>query len=46
MNSRKRQNISLINDATELNDCVKKPDSISSKIFNENLVAVHNIKQK
>ena len=46
MNLRKRQNISLINDATELNDFVKKPDFISSKIFNENLVAVHNIKQK
>ena len=27
---RKRQNISLINDATKLNDCVKKPDFISS----------------
>ena len=46
MNLRKRQNISLITDATILNDCVKKPDFISSKIFNENLVAVHNIKQK
>ena len=46
MNLRKRQNISLINDATKLNDFVKKPDFISSKIFNENLVAVHNIKQK
>ena len=46
MNLRKQQNISLINDATKLNDCVKKPDFISSKIFNENLVAVHKIKQK
>ena len=46
MNLRKRQNISLINDATKLNDFVKKPNFISSKIFNENLVAVHNIKQK
>ena len=46
MNLRKRQNISLITDATKLNYCVKKPDFISSKIFNENLVAVHNIKQK
>ena len=46
MNLRKRQNISLINDATKLNDLVKKPNFISSKIFNENLVAVHNIKQK
>ena len=46
MNLRKRQNISLINDATKLNDFVKKPNFISSKIFNENLVAVHTIKQK
>ena len=46
MNLRKRQNISLINDANKLNDLVKKPNFISSKIFNENLVAVHNIEQK
>ena len=46
MNLIKRQNISLITDATKLNDCVKKPDFLSSKIFDENLVAVHNIKQK
>ena len=46
MNLRKRQNISLINDATKLNDFVKKPNFISSKIFNKNLVAVHTIKQK
>ena len=46
MNLRKRQNISLINDVTKLNDFVKKPNYISSKIFNENLVAVHSIKQK
>ena len=46
MNLRKRQNISLINDATKLNDLVKKPNFISLKIFNENLVAVHTIKQK
>ena len=46
MNLRKRQNISLVNNVKKLNDCVKKPDFISSKIFNENLVAVHKIKQK
>ena len=47
LNLRKRRNISLIDDTTELNDFVKKPDFISFKIlFNENLVAVHNIKQK
>ena len=46
MNLKKRQNISLINDATKLNDFVKKPYFICSKIFNENLVAVHTIKQK
>ena len=31
MNLRKRQNISLINDATKLNDLVKKPNFISFK---------------
>ena len=31
MNLRKRQKISLINDATKLNDLVKKPNFISSK---------------
>ena len=46
MNLRKRQNISLITDVRKFNDCVRKPDFISSKIFNENLVAVHKIKQK
>ena len=46
MHLRKRINISLINDATKLNDFVKKPNFISSKVFNENLVAVHTIKQK
>ena len=46
MNLRKRQNISLITDAKKLKDCVKKPDFISSKICNENIVAVHKIKQK
>ena len=46
MNLRKRQNISLTTDARKLNDCVRKPDFITSKIFNENLVAVHKIKQK
>ena len=46
MNLRKRQNISFINDTNKLNDCVKKHDFISSKIFNKNLGALHNIKQK
>ena len=46
MNLRKRQNISLVYNVKKLNDCVKKPDFISSKKFNENFVAVHKIKQK
>ena len=46
MNLRKRQNISLMTDVTKLNYCVKKPDFISSKIFNENRVAVHNIERE
>ena len=43
MNLRKRQNISLNNDATKLNDFVKKPNFVSSKNFNEKTVAVHNV---
>ena len=46
MNLRKRQNISLINDATKLNGFVKKPTFISSKIFNENLVAVRTYQRE
>ena len=46
MNLRKRQNISLIKDATKLNDFVKKPNFIVQKNSTRNLVAVHTIKQK
>jgi hypothetical protein len=45
-NVRQRQNIKLITDETKLNKYVKKPGYISSKIFNENLMAVHNVKEK
>jgi len=43
---RKRQKIKLMTDVTKLNRYVTKPGYISSKIFNENLVAVHNVKEK
>ena len=46
MNLRKRQNISLIHDATKFYDFGEKPNFISSKIFNNNLVAARNVKQK
>ncbi|HLX54592.1 MAG TPA: hypothetical protein VKR58_11655, partial [Aquella sp.] len=45
-NLRKRQNIKLISNILQLQKYVSKPGFISSKIFNENLVAVHNVKEK
>ena len=45
-NVRQRQNIKLITDETKLNKYVKKPGYISSKIFNENLMAVPYVKEK
>jgi hypothetical protein len=45
-NLRKRQNIKLISDVWKLLKYVSKPGFVNSKIFNENLVAVHNVKEK
>ena len=45
-NLRKRQNIKLITDDLKLLKYVSKPGFVNSKIFNENLVAVHNVKEK
>ena len=45
-NLRKRQNIKLITDEAKLLKYVSKPGFVNSKIFNENLVAVHNVKEK
>ena len=43
-NLRKRQDIKLITDKEKLLKWASKPSFISSKIFNEDLVAVHKIK--
>ena len=44
-NLRKRQNIKLLTDKKLLNKYLSKPGFINSKIFNENLVALHHIKE-
>ena len=44
-NLRKRIDIRLISDNRKLLKMVSKPTYVSSKIFNENLVAVHKIKE-
>ena len=44
-NLRKRVNFTLINDPKKLLKHASKPTFISCKIFNENLVAVHKIKE-
>ena len=43
-NLRKRQDIKLLTDEEDLLRWASKPSFISSKIFNENLVAIHKIK--
>ena len=45
-NIRKRVNVKLVTDVKKLLKWTSKPTYISSKIFNENLVAVHNIKEQ
>ena len=40
-NIRKRINVRLINDSKKYLNCVSKPNFISQKIFDKNLVAVH-----
>ena len=44
-NLRKRVNVTLINEPEKLLKYCAKPTYVSSKIFNENLVAVHKIKE-
>ena len=44
-NIRKRVDVRLITDEKKLLKYVSKPTDVSSKIFNENLVAVHTIKE-
>ena len=44
-NIRKRVDVRLVTDGNKLLKMVAKPTYVSSKIFNENLVAVHKIKE-
>ena len=44
-NIRKREDVRLVTDENKLLKYASKPTYISSKIFNENLVAVHKIKE-
>ena len=44
-NIRKRVDVRLVTDKNKLLKMSSKPTYISSKIFNENLVAVHKIKE-
>ena len=44
-NIRKRVDVRLVTDENKLLKYVSKPTYVSSKIFNENLVAVHKIKE-
>ena len=45
-NLRKRKNIKLLTDEKLLNKYLSKPTFVNSKIFDENLVAIHHIKEK
>ena len=45
-NIRKRVDVRLVTDEKKLLKLTSKPTYVSSKIFNENLVAVHKIKEK
>ena len=45
-NVRNRQNIKLVTDIKMFNKYVSKPTFIGGKIFNKNLVALHNIQEK
>ena len=44
-NIRKRVDVRLVTDSKKLTKLASKPTFVSSKIFNENLVAVHKIKE-
>ena len=44
-NLRKRVDVRLVTDEKKLVRLTSKPTFVSSKIFNENLVAIHNIKE-
>ena len=44
-NLRKRVDVRLVNDEKKLDKLTSKPTYVSSKIFNENLMAVHKVKE-
>ena len=44
-NLRKRVDVKLVTDPEKFKQMVSKPTYVSSKIFNENLIAVHKIKE-
>ena len=45
-NIRKRIDVKLVTNETQLSKLTSKPTFVSSKIFNENLVVVHKIKER
>ena len=45
-NIRKRVNVKLVTDKKKLLKWASKPTFVSCKIFNENLVAIHKIKEQ
>ena len=44
-NLRKRVDVKLVTDEKKLDKLTSKPTYVSSKIFNENIMAVHKIKE-
>ena len=44
-NIRKRVDIRLVSDENKLKKLFSKPNFVSSNLFNENLVALHKIKE-
>ena len=44
-NLRKRVDVRLVTNEKKLGKLISKPTSVSSKIFNENLMAVHKVKE-
>ena len=44
-NLQKRVDITLVTDEKKLDKLTSKPTYVSSKIFNENLMAVHKVKE-
>ena len=45
LNLRKRVDVRLVTDEKQLDKPTSKPTYVSSKIFNENLMAVHKVKE-